>query len=341
MNTIDLILEHFEISPKDAKISTFGAGLIHVTYLIENSTEKYILQKVNTYVFQKPEVISQNLKLASEFLKKHHPTYIFPGLITSKNQDGIFQNSEGHWKLSPFISNTYTINKPTNPQMAYEAAKTFAKLTKNLDGLPLDNIHETIPNFHNLDFRNKQFQEALKNGMPERIHESNLLITKALKYSHLVDTYNSIVSNKAYPQRMIHHDTKINNVLFDKNTHKSIAVCDLDTLMPGRIISDIGDMVRTYACSENENHINPEEVHVLKEYLEALHAGYLNTLGGILTKAEIKYIDFAGPFMIYMQAIRFLGDYLIGDKYYGAAYPRHNYDRAANQLALLESLDNV
>jgi thiamine kinase-like enzyme len=335
------ILFQYGIDATASIIKPFGSGLIHQTYLVETPSLKYILQKVNTNVFKHPEIISSNIAQADNYLKAKHPSYIFPGLVSTKSGKNLLYLENECWKLSQFINNTYTLNKLSDPEMAYQAAQAFAKLTKNLDGLPIANIKETIPNFHNLAFRYEQFLSSLERAIPERKTKANDLIKSVFGQKYHVETYLNIVSDTSYPIRMIHHDTKINNVLFDQDTKKSIAVCDLDTLMVGRIISDLGDMIRTYTCSENEDHTNPAEVKVLKEYSEALHAGYLNILGPILTKTEIRHIDFAGPFMIYMQAIRFLGDYLTGDTYYGAKYETHNYDRASNQMALLESLNSI
>jgi thiamine kinase-like enzyme len=335
------ILVRYGIDAEKTTLKLFGSGLIHQTYLVEAPSFKYILQKVNTHVFKNPEIISSNISQADTYLKAKHPSYIFPGLVQTLEKENLLFLENDCWKLSPFIENTFTLNKLSDPEMAYQAAQAFAKLTKNLDGLPIHNIKETIPDFHNLAYRYEQFSTALDHAIPSRKALAKDLISQVLDQKSLVDTYKNIVADQSYPLRMIHHDTKINNVLFDQNTKKSIAVCDLDTLMAGRVISDLGDMVRTYACSENEDHKNPTEVTVLKEYLEALHAGYLNILGPILTKTEIRHIDFAGPFIIYMQAIRFLGDYLTGDTYYGAKYDQHNYDRAANQMTLLESLNKL
>ncbi len=335
------ILTYYGIDSQETKVRPFGSGLIHQTFFVETSTKSYILQKVNTHVFKHPEIIASNISHATSYLKEHFPDYLFPGLIPTKDSQNLLYQGQDCWKLSPFIANTYTHNKPSSPENAYQAAQAFAILTKNLEGLPLQNLGDTIPDFHNLHFWYQQFTHSVKTALPDRLASSKALVESAQKNVHLVDIYQQIVQNAAYPIRMIHHDTKINNVLFDKDSHKSVAVCDLDTLMPGRIISDLGDIIRTYTCSEDENHRDPKDVFVLKDYIEACHAGYLNILSPILSPAEIQNIDFAGQFMIYMQAIRFLGDYLTGDTYYGAQYPEHNFDRAANQFALLESLQKL
>jgi hypothetical protein len=136
----------------------------------------------------------------------------------------------------------------------------------------------------------------------------------------------------------MHHDTKINNVLLNKDTYEGICVCDLDTLMPGKIISDLGDMVRTYVCPVSEEERDFSLIVIRDEYYEALMQGYLAEIGGTLTKVEKEQLFFAGKFMIYMQGIRFLTDYLNGDVYYPIKYPAHNYDRAKNQLVLLRRL---
>ena len=341
MHNFSNILACYAIESKGTNVTPFGSGLIHETFLVETLQAKYILQKVNTNVFRQPEVIASNIGQASAYLSLHYPDYVFPGLIQTADDQNLLYDGLDCWKLSAFIANTYTQNKPSSPEIAYQGARAFALLTKNLQNLPMQNIGETIPDFHNLTFRYTQFLEALNHAIPDRLLTSKTLINQALEQKHLVETYTNIVADHNYPIRMIHHDTKINNVLFDKTSQQSVAVCDLDTLMKGRIISDLGDIIRTYACSQDENHIQPSEVFIQKEYLEACHAGYLNVLGPILCPAEIQQVDFAGQFMIYMQAIRFLSDYLTGDTYYGKQYPEHNFDRAANQFALLRSLQEL
>jgi aminoglycoside phosphotransferase (APT) family kinase protein len=153
--------------------------------------------------------------------------------------------------------------------------------------------------------------------------------------SGIVDRYKLFLAGKDVRVRVTHHDTKISNVLFDQ-AGKGLCVIDLDTVMPGYFLSDVGDMFRTYVCPVSEEEKDLDKIVVRKEYLEAVRQGYLQAMAGSLTNFELDHFHFAGTMLIYMQAIRFLTDYLTGDKYYGSRYPGQNLVRAQNQGRLLE-----
>ncbi|HLO45314.1 MAG TPA: aminoglycoside phosphotransferase family protein [Leadbetterella sp.] len=337
---MEQILEAFGLNLNDYNYKPFGSGHINSTFLLEalRTEQKFVLQKINTHVFPKPWVIAQNIGNTSEFLSQNHPDYLFIHQIRTKDAQDLAVVEPEYWRLSPFISNSYSINTVSDPKMAFEAAKAFGLLTKNLHSMPLDGLQPSIEGFHDLGWRFQQFEDALKNGNQGRIKSVTEEIDFVINQKYLVDTYQEIISNIDYPTRMIHHDTKINNVLFDQNTNKSLCVCDLDTLMPGKIISDLGDMVRTYTCEESEESTNFENIKVRPEYFEALMAGYLSQMKALITTAEKENLFFAGPFMIYMQGLRFLTDYLNDDLYYPIKYPEHNLNRAKNQRMLLEDI---
>lgn len=336
------ILAAYGFKESDCEIRKFGTGLINFTYLIhyKPDTKYYILQEINTNVFKKPEIISNNIDKASKFLSKNHPEYVFAKAIDTIKGENLFFHQYKHWRLSKFVENAISFDKLNNPALAYEAAKAFGIFTKNLEGIDKNGLEESIPNFHNLSFRYLQFQEAINTAIPERLNQAQELVNYFQENNHYVSTYESIVRDEDYPKRMIHHDTKISNVLFDKNTEKSIAVCDLDTMAPGRIISDLGDMVRTYTSQENEESTDYKNVTVRKSFFEALAKGYISEIKNLLTGSEIKYLNYAGPFMIYMQGLRFITDFLTGDKYYATQYEMQNLNRATNQQYLLNSYKN-
>ncbi|WP_255080951.1 phosphotransferase enzyme family protein [Lacihabitans sp. CCS-44] len=337
---LEQILEAFGLNLNDYNYKPFGSGHINSTFLLESlrTDQKFVLQKINTHVFPKPWVIAQNIGNTSEFLSRNHPDYLFIHQIRTKDAQDLAVVEQEYWRLSPFISNSYSINTVSDPKMAFEAAKAFGLLTKNLHSMPLDGLQPSIQGFHDLAWRYQQFEDALKNGNQERIKSIPKEIDFVINQKHLVDTYQEIISNIDYPTRMIHHDTKINNVLFDQTTNKSLCVCDLDTLMPGKIISDLGDMVRTYTCEESEESTNFENIKVRPEYFEALMDGYLSQMKALITAAEKENLFFAGPFMIYMQGLRFLTDYLNNDIYYPIKHPEDNLNRAKNQRILLDDL---
>ena len=172
----------------------------------------------------------------------------------------------------------------------------------------------------------------------ERKQFAEELVEQFLRHSDIAVTFEALKTDPEFSDRLMHHDTKINNVLLRKGSYEGICVCDLDTLMPGKIISDLGDMVRTYVCPVSEEERDFSQIQVREEYYEALMKGYLSEVGGTLSDTEKAHLFYAGKFMIYMQGIRFLTDYLNGDVYYPVKHPQHNYDRAMNQLTLLERL---
>jgi thiamine kinase-like enzyme len=220
-------------------------------------------------------------------------------------------------------------------EQAYEAASQFGSFTKMFSGMQVKKLRITIPGFHDLRLRYRQFLTAIKKGNTQRIVVAKDLIQKLLHYSFIEEEYRFIQSHPDFKVRVTHHDTKISNVLFN-DFNEGICVIDLDTVMPGYFISDVGDMMRTYLSAANEDETDFEKIIIRKEMYKAIESGYLNEMKDELTKTEIDSFYYSGKFLIYMQAIRFLTDYLNNDTYYGAQYENQNYDRAKNQLILLE-----
>lgn len=334
------ILTHYPIG-QHTDYKPFGSGLINDTFLISTEKQQFILQKINKNVFKNPETIANNLRMAGEYLAKEHPEYIFiQPLQTLDKHDFVVADGE-YWRLIPFVANSYSINEVTTKEQAFEAAKAFGRLTRNLHGLPIADFRATIPDFHHLSWRVEQFEEATVSASVERKTMAAEWIEKFGSRKDILDTYEHLISSPDCPIRLMHHDTKINNVLFDKTTNKAIAVCDLDTLMPGRIISDIGDMHRTYLCLLSEESTDFEAIKVRKIVYDAIMKGYLSELNDLLTETEKAHLHFGGVFMIYMQGIRFLADFLNNDVYYQIKYPLHNLNRAINQWRLLEEFEGL
>ncbi len=333
------IIHAFGLNPAEYEMQKFGSGHINNTFLLSGrSGEKYVLQKINTYVFKEPEVIARNQRLAANYLAKHHPGYLFITPIPTVNGEELYHHEEEYWRMIPFIPDSTTVDQADSPKQAYEAAKQFGKMARYFHGIDLREFKPTIPNFHNLTLRYSAFQEAIRHAKEERKQFAEGLIEQCLRYSDIAVTFETLKTNPQFSDRLMHHDTKINNVLLRKDTFEGICVCDLDTLMPGKIISDLGDMVRTYVCPVSEEERDFSQISVREEYFEALMKGYLSEVGSTLSKTEQEHLFYAGKFMIYMQGIRFLTDYLNGDVYYPIKYPEHNYNRAKNQLVLLERL---
>jgi Ser/Thr protein kinase RdoA (MazF antagonist) len=331
------ILSFYKITP-EAVINSFGTGLINNTWRINCQSQDYILQKINNKVFKEPEHIANNIQRIAAYLEKEHPEYFFIAPVKTKNGEGMAHlPDEGYFRLFPFVKNSHSYDVVQTPKQAFEAASQFGRFTKMLNDFPAESLKITIPDFHNLTYRYKQFEQAIQQGNPLRIKEMKKSIQFLRSQDYIVTTYKEIVSGKEFKLRVTHHDTKISNVLFDKND-KGLCVIDLDTVMPGYFISDVGDMMRTYLSPVSEEEKDFSKIEVREDYFKAILQGYLEQMATELSPEEIRHFVYAGKFMIYMQAIRFLADHLNNDKYYGASYEGHNYIRAKNQITLLERL---
>ncbi|HEY0898693.1 MAG TPA: aminoglycoside phosphotransferase family protein, partial [Sphingobacteriaceae bacterium] len=296
----------------------------------------YILQQVNTSVFKSPETIVNNLSAIKDFLKEKHPEYLFINSLKASNGKFLLFDRDGQvFRLMPFVAGSQTINVVTRELEAFEAAQQFGRFTALLASFDVSNLQPTIPDFHNLLLRFDQFQQSLQNASPERVQQAAPEINQAFEYQGIVQIYRNLLKENRIPLRVIHHDTKISNVLFDDD-HRGICVIDLDTVMPGYFFSDLGDMMRTYLSPANEEEKNRSKVTVREAYFKAIIEGYLSEMAQVLTDDEMSLVIYSGEFMIYMQALRFLTDFLNNDIYYSTSYPQQNLFRAQNQFRLLQ-----
>ena len=320
------------------QIRSFGGGLINQTFQIDTEQGIYIGQQLNTHVFPFPDRIATNVRTAANFLAHHDEEYLFLApILTKAGKDWSVWDGR-YWRLTPFVPQSYTVSVVDSPSMAYAAAQGFGTLTQKLDGLELQTLQETIPQFHYLPLRIEQAQEALRETTQERRQLANSLEKLFDKYRVIGDQFDRFWQHADIPRRLLHHDTKISNILFKEGTEDVLAVCDLDTLMPGIILSDLGDMVRTYACNLNEESTDWTHLQIRPDTYAALHQGYVQQLNDVLTSTEREALFWAGPCLLYMQAVRFLADYWMGDPYYKTTHALHNLHRAQNQFILLQQI---
>lgn len=333
---LETVLLKFGLDISDCLVLPVGNGLINQTWKISHRNREYILQKVNTDVFKEPNVIDENLNKLKSFLEQHFPDYIFVAPLKSPSGRTLVETEEGAFRIFDFVKNSITLNTAEDAQQAYEAAKQFGKFSRLLSGFDASTLHPTIPDFHNLQLRYNQFKTALKSANAERLRNAAEAIAAIEQQQYILQKYLDILSQKLeVPLRVIHHDTKISNVLFDQNG-KGLCVIDLDTVMPGYYISDVGDMMRSYLSPVSEESTSFDQIAVRKVFFMAIYKGYMSEMADILNATEKDLFIYAGQFIIYMQAVRFLTDYLNNDVYYGARYETHNLDRATNQIRLLE-----
>jgi Ser/Thr protein kinase RdoA (MazF antagonist) len=204
--------------------------------------------------------------LIADYLQKHHPGYSFVAPLTSsKGDEMIYLKDEGFFRLFPFVADSHSKDVVETPEEAFEAAVHFGRFTKLLSAFNSSQLQITIPRFHDLGLRYDQFLQALENGNKQRIRGSQESISVLQSHSDIVTEYKNIQSNPQFKLRVTHHDTKISNVLFDSNG-KGICIIDLDTVMPGYFISDVGDMMRTYLSpvSEEEKDFSKSVMNFIK-----------------------------------------------------------------------------
>lgn len=335
---LNSILEFYGFGSDDYTLIPFGNGLINKTWVIVIDGRKLIVQKINTAIFKSPYSIAQNIQQLNLFFKENFREYLFVHPIASlQNEEMILIPNDGHYRIFPFVNDSVTFDTVDNTQLAFEAAKQFGKFTHLLSNFDTNKLEITLPDFHNLNLRYQQFEQALNNGNTERINACSAVINCVEKHKNIVAIFNTLHTNIHFKKRVTHHDTKISNVLFNKNG-TGLCVIDLDTVMPGYFISDVGDMLRTYLSPVSEEENDLSKIEVRENYFDAILKGYLSEMKEELSAEEIEHFVYAGLFMIYMQALRFLTDHLNNDIYYGAKYVGHNLKRCNNQLELLKKL---
>ncbi len=330
-----LALHSFGIDAEDYLTTKLSTGLINTTWKVSSASKSFILQLINESVFSNPFQISENIKVIGNYLGKNAPQYRFVNTLADQNGSHLVSiNGVGAFRLFPFVEESVTHLTVHTVEQAYEAAAQFGQFTSLLSSFDSAKLNITIPNFHNLTLRYEQFLSAVKNGNPDRIAENKNLIECLLQSADIAKLYEVICAGNEFKQRVTHHDTKISNVLFNKED-KGICIIDLDTVMPGYFISDVGDMIRTYLCPVSEEEKDETKIEIRADYYKAIVQGYLLYMKDKLTELEKQHFFYAGAFMIYMQALRFMTDYLSNDVYYSIQYPTHNLVRATNQLTLL------
>jgi Ser/Thr protein kinase RdoA (MazF antagonist) len=325
------ILKKFKIDDIIISINQNKTGLINQTFELSTHENKYILQRINTQVFPNYQQGLENIILIKKWLKKTNYPYEFPSPL--QNQYLNFENKI--YRLLPYVKNSKSINKLSNINELEEAVKCLAEFYNFLEDFPIEKLNVTIPNFHSGEHKIMAFNKALKYSSELRKKNADPLISEIEKNLKILIKWDEIC--RALPKRVVHYDAKINNFLFEKTTKKVIALIDLDTLMPGCVLSDIGDMIRTYSNPIGEESKDISKVTCNKNIVAAILNGFKDSL----TIMERKYLNFGGLAITFMQSVRFLTDYLNDDIYYKINYENQNLVRANNQYQLFVSLNKL
>lgn len=335
MPDIQKVFSSFQEIQSDFATRKITSGHINNTYLVRNGGDRFILQQVNTDVFPNVRLVMKNILLVTEHLQeKKYPRQI-PFPIPSKSGNFLINN---HWRLLIYISNARSYEKVGNTDQAFHAAQFLGEFHRYLTDINLSCIEETIPNFTNFPVRLQQFYTALKNADPERLKTAELEVQEIQENEYLVENWEKALTRM--PVRLIHADPKISNFLFDKHSTTEIkALIDWDTLMPGPILYDFGDMARSYTALKAEDDPTTGDCFSKKNY-QAVKRGFLHYLKGELHPVEIENIDLAAQVVIYVQAMRFITDFLNGDIYYAVTHSVQNQHRGRSQLNLLRGIQD-
>ena len=341
------ILSHFKLAEDAVEVTPFGNGHINDTYKVTTTsgTAKYVLQRINHLIFTDVEMLQNNIRVATSHvrakLEMRGETDIERKALTFlPANDGMdyFHDGENYWRVCLMIPDSKSLEEVT-PALSYEAGKAFGDFQSMLADLPEGTIGETIPNFHNMEFRLQQFHDALNANRAGRLEGVSDLVAAIEKRAKAMCIQEELFREGKLQKRINHCDTKVNNILFDNRSGKVLCVIDLDTVMPGYVLSDIGDFIRTGANNGAEDDPNLDRVTVNMDIFKAYTRGYMETAQSFLTPLEISLLPYGGRLLTYMQTVRFLTDYINGDIYYKIHHPEHNLQRARAQFKLLQSLE--
>ncbi len=318
----------------------FGNGNVNDTFLVTtDSANRYTLQRINHDVFKDPVSLMDNFaRVTSHLAQKHadgHTTLQTLVLVPAKDGSSYLTGEHGnYWRVTEYVPGGLSLEVPQSRQHAYEAARAFGDFQYQLGDLSGDPLIETIPDFHNTESRYHAFVDAVDQDVCGRAGEAADLIAFARENEHLA----RLIRYADFPTRTVHNDTKLNNVLLHEETGKGICVVDLDTVMPGCVLHDFADLVRTAACSSEEDEPDISMIHFLPNRFSALVDGYLAGVRDLLDSSEIDRLAVSPQVITYELSLRFLTDFLMGDTYFKVKRPGHNFERARAQFQLLRSM---
>lgn len=339
---ISQIAKFFLPNAKIEKLEPYGNGHINDTYIIEADGNRYILQRVNNNVFNKPEQVMHNIIAVNEFIKKSNKPTQLVLMELVKTKDGeyyIFDETGGLFRMYRFVEGGLSLDLPESEEDFYNSAVAFGEFQYLLQDFPADTLYETIPDFHNTEKRYANFLKSLKEDKMHRAagckEEIDFVNARKEYYSLFEDLH----KKGELPLKVTHNDTKLNNCLLDVKTRKPLCVIDLDTIMPGYSINDFGDSIRFGASTAKEDEKDLNKVHFDIHLFELYTKGFMEGTRGTLNKTEKEMLPYAAKMMTIECGMRFLTDYLDGDVYFKTAYPEHNLVRARTQFKLVQEME--
>lgn len=337
------IAKQFDIDERIIDIHEHGSGNINRTMFISTASgDEYIMQRINVNVFTKPYVLMRNIASVTDYCKRFieqnggNPERDTLTIVKTKDGKNLLRFGDEYYRMYKYVEDCMVFDKLTTPEMFGSAGDAFGKFVRMLDGYPIEELDETIPNFHNSKIRYRDFLRSVRRDPCGRVvgvmSEIEAIKSRFFDLTRIID----LMEVGEIPVRVTHNDTKVSNVLFDKDSGKALCVIDLDTVMPGSILYDFGDAIRSGASTSPEDGAAPQ---FDLNYFMAFATNFLAQTGDILKPKEIENLAFACRTITLELAMRFLDDYINGDTYFRCKYENHNLVRAQNQLALLKSME--
>ena len=328
-------------------------GHINTTYRACYRTEdghedRYILQRINDYVFKDPAQVMRNVEKVTrhitwKLLRRRRDAAgqtlnLFPA--RGGRNYIVLPEEGGMWRCYNNIEGTHTYDVVENTRQAYQAGFAFGSFQDLICDMNPEDIRESIPDFHNTPKRYADLLKSVEADVKGRAANCQEELALLKSWEHRFSRITDMMASGEIPTRITHNDTKINNVMLDEETDDAVCVIDLDTVMPGSVLYDFGDMVRTATCMAQEDEEDLSKVRMEMPFFESLAEGYLDAAHGFLTQKEVEFMPFAGWLITTEIGIRFLTDYLDGDLYFRTKKPEHNLIRARNQFKLAQSIDS-
>ena len=342
---LKMIAGRFEIAGNITEIRPLGNGLINDTFLVvTDGPDNYVLQRINQSIFRDVDLLQHNIDCVTRHIRGKLEAAgetdidrkVLRFLPEKESGKSYWTDGKEWWRVSVFIRDAVTYEAVT-PEYAGYAGVAFGRFEAMLADIP-DKLGETIPDFHNMELRARQLREAVAADAAGRMADPEVraIVDDVFKYEEEMCKAERMHREGILPKRICHCDTKVNNMLFDREGN-ILCVIDLDTVMPSFVFSDFGDFLRTAANTGAEDDPDLDNVDFNMEIFNAFAKGYISTAGVFLTPVEKENLPFAATLFPYMQAVRFLADYINGDTYYKIKYPEHNLVRTRAQWKLFLS----
>ena len=347
MVSIENVVAAFDVEGKVSEYIPFGNGHINDTRLVTmDNGVQYVLQRINKNVFKRPDLLMENYVGVTKFIRKKieemggDPLREVLNAIPTKEGKPFTIDEEGqYWRLLVYVTDSIGYDKVEKPEQFYDSAVSFGDFQYMLRDYPAHTLHETIVNFHNTPDRYRQLMEAIENNAAGRLAEVGAEVEFAKARREFASTLENAHSEGRLPLRVTHNDTKLNNILFDINTGKTLCVVDLDTIMPGYSVNDFGDSIRFGATTALEDETDLSKVNFDISLYELYVKGFIEGAKGGLTEGELEMLPIGAIMMTFECGMRFLADYLNGDTYFRIHRPSHNLDRCRNQFKLVADME--